>query len=104
MDKIAKRAKSALERSTVIFLRAMTYWLLSISAKSRDGGAQKKFSASCACRGTSRAWLLVFVDYIAAKKIIAPALNAMAGGPSGYFSRPTASWKRLPMRWRARRR
>jgi hypothetical protein len=30
-------------------------------------------------------WLLVFIDYIAAKKIIAPALNAMAGGPSRVF-------------------
>jgi hypothetical protein len=28
---------------------------------------------------------LVFIDYIAAKKIIAPALNAMAGGPSRVF-------------------
>jgi hypothetical protein len=32
-----------------------------------------------------RAWLLVFIDYIAAKKIIASALNAMAGGPSRVF-------------------
>jgi hypothetical protein len=29
--------------------------------------------------------MLVFIDYIAAKKIIAPALNAMAGGPSQVF-------------------
>jgi hypothetical protein len=29
--------------------------------------------------------LLVFIDYVAAKKIIAPALNAMAGGPSRVF-------------------
>ncbi len=29
-----------------------------------------------------RAWMLLFVDYIAAKKIIAPALNAVVGGPS----------------------
>jgi hypothetical protein len=28
---------------------------------------------------------LVFIDYIAAKKIIAPALNAMTGGPSRVF-------------------
>ncbi len=32
-----------------------------------------------------RAWLLVFIEYIAAKKIIAPALNAMVGGPSRVF-------------------
>lgn len=29
-----------------------------------------------------RAWLLLFVDYIAAKHIIAPVLNSVAGGPS----------------------
>jgi transcriptional regulator SbtR-like protein len=29
--------------------------------------------------------MLVFIDYIAAKKIIAPALNAMTGGPSRVF-------------------
>jgi AcrR family transcriptional regulator len=29
-----------------------------------------------------RAWMLLFVDCIATKKIIAPALNAPAGGPS----------------------
>ena len=29
-----------------------------------------------------RAWMLLFVDYIAAKKIIAPALTALAGGSS----------------------
>jgi hypothetical protein len=29
-----------------------------------------------------RAWMLLFVDYIAAKQIIAPALNALVGGPS----------------------
>jgi hypothetical protein len=28
-----------------------------------------------------RAWLLLFVDYIAAKHIIATALNSVAGGP-----------------------
>ena len=29
-----------------------------------------------------RAWMLLFVDYIATKKIIAPALNPPAGGPA----------------------
>jgi AcrR family transcriptional regulator len=29
-----------------------------------------------------RAWLLLLVDYVAAKHIIAPALNTIAGGPS----------------------
>jgi AcrR family transcriptional regulator len=29
-----------------------------------------------------RTWMLLFVDYIAAKQIIAPALNTLVGGPS----------------------
>jgi len=29
-----------------------------------------------------RAWMLLFVDYIATKQIIAPALNTLVGGPS----------------------
>ncbi len=32
-----------------------------------------------------RAWLLLFVDYIAAKHIIAPALNSVSGGPSRLY-------------------
>jgi len=32
-----------------------------------------------------RAWMLLFVDYIAAKQIIAPALNTMMGKPSKLF-------------------
>jgi AcrR family transcriptional regulator len=32
-----------------------------------------------------RAWMFLFVDYIATKKIIAPALNTMVGGPSKVF-------------------
>jgi len=32
-----------------------------------------------------RAWMLLFVDYIAAKQIIAPALNAYVGGPSKLY-------------------
>lgn len=32
-----------------------------------------------------RAWMLLFVDYIAEKHIIAPALNAYAGGPSKLY-------------------
>jgi len=33
-----------------------------------------------------RAWMLLFIDYIAAKQIIAPALNTMVGGPSKLFA------------------
>ena len=32
-----------------------------------------------------RAWMLLFVDYIATKQIIAPALNNIVGGPSKLF-------------------
>ena len=32
-----------------------------------------------------RAWMLLFVDYIAAKQIIAPALNTLVGGTSKVF-------------------
>lgn len=32
-----------------------------------------------------KAWMLLFVDYIATKKIIAPALNSLVGGPSKVF-------------------
>jgi AcrR family transcriptional regulator len=33
-----------------------------------------------------RAWMRLFVDYIAAKKFIAPALNAMAGGTDALYA------------------
>jgi len=32
-----------------------------------------------------RAWMLLFVDYIAAKQIIAPALDTLAGGPAKLY-------------------
>jgi AcrR family transcriptional regulator len=32
-----------------------------------------------------RAWMLLFIDHIAAKQIIAPALNTLAGGPSKLY-------------------
>jgi AcrR family transcriptional regulator len=32
-----------------------------------------------------RAWMLLFVDYIATKQIIAPALNTFVGGPSKLY-------------------
>jgi AcrR family transcriptional regulator len=47
--------------------------------------AQKTLSAELPPIEALRAWLLVFIDYVATKKIIAPALDAMAGGPSRVF-------------------
>lgn len=37
-----------------------------------------------------RAWMLLFVDYIATKQIIAPALNTLVGGPSKLYERSRA--------------
>jgi AcrR family transcriptional regulator len=44
--------------------------------------AERKFAQTMPPIEALRAWMLLFVDYIAAKKIIAPALNALVGGPS----------------------
>ena len=78
--------RSAPVRSTVTFatrddLLAAVY----ITEVEKLAAAQKKLSAELPPIEALRAWLLVFIDYIAAKKIIAPALNAMAGGPSRVF-------------------
>lgn len=43
------------------------------------------FAASMSPVEALRAWLLLFVDYVAAKHIIAPALNSVAGGPSRLY-------------------
>ena len=44
--------------------------------------AEEKFAAAMPPLEALRAWMLLFVDYIATKKIIAPALNAAVGGRS----------------------
>jgi AcrR family transcriptional regulator len=86
MDEIAKRAKigpGTLYRHfpTRDDLLAAVY----ISEVEKLAEAQKKFSLELPPIEALRAWMLVFIDYIAAKKIIVPALNAMAGGPSRVF-------------------
>jgi AcrR family transcriptional regulator len=43
--------------------------------------AQRKFAATLPPLDALRAWMLLFIDYIAAKHIIAPALNSIVGGP-----------------------
>jgi AcrR family transcriptional regulator len=43
--------------------------------------AQRKFSETMAPMDALRAWMLLFVDHIAAKQIIAPALKSVIGGP-----------------------
>jgi AcrR family transcriptional regulator len=47
--------------------------------------AEKKFSASLPAIEALRAWMLLFVDYIAAKQIISPALQSLVGGPSKLY-------------------
>jgi AcrR family transcriptional regulator len=47
--------------------------------------AEEEFSKTMPPVEALRAWMLLFVDYIAAKQIIAPALNTIVGGPSKLF-------------------
>src|SRR5919109_463376 len=47
--------------------------------------AERKFADTKSPLEALRAWMLLFVDYIAAKQIIAPALNTLVGGPSKLY-------------------
>ncbi len=47
--------------------------------------AERRFAQTMPPVEALRAWMLLFVDYIAAKQLIAPALNTMVGGPSKVF-------------------
>jgi AcrR family transcriptional regulator len=47
--------------------------------------AERELAATLPPIEALRAWMLLFVDYIATKQIIAPALNTMVGGPSKLF-------------------
>lgn len=47
--------------------------------------AAQKFAQSMPPVEALRAWMLLFVDHIAAKQIIAPALNAYVGGASKLY-------------------
>jgi AcrR family transcriptional regulator len=90
MDEIAKRAKVGPGTLYRHFpsrddLLAAVY----ISEVEKLAEAQRKFSAELPPIEALRAWMLVFIDYIAAKTIIAPALNAIAGGPSRVYQQTT---------------
>ena len=52
--------------------------------------AQRKFTETMPPIEALRAWMLLFVDHIAAKQIIAPALNTFVGGSAKLYegSRP----------------
>ena len=54
--------------------------------------AEQKFAEELPPIEALRAWLLLFVDYIAKKQVIAPALNALLGDPKKVFE---ASYSRI---------
>jgi AcrR family transcriptional regulator len=47
--------------------------------------AERRFATAMSPIEALRAWMLLFVDYIATKQIIASALNAYVGGPSKLY-------------------
>jgi AcrR family transcriptional regulator len=47
--------------------------------------AEREYAESMSPVEALRAWMLLFVDYIATKQLIAPALNNIVGGPSKLF-------------------
>jgi AcrR family transcriptional regulator len=47
--------------------------------------AERKFAETMPPIDALRAWMLLFVDHIAAKQIIAPALNSVVGGASKLY-------------------
>ena len=47
--------------------------------------AERKLARDLSPIEALRAWMLLFVDYIATKRIIAPALNTLVGGPSKIY-------------------
>ena len=47
--------------------------------------AERKLAQDLSPMEALRAWMLLFVDYIATKQIIAPALNTLVGGPSKVY-------------------
>jgi AcrR family transcriptional regulator len=47
--------------------------------------AERKFAETMTPVEALRAWMLLFVDHIAAKQIIAPALNSVVGGASKLY-------------------
>jgi AcrR family transcriptional regulator len=55
--------------------------------------AERSFSESMPPVEALRAWMLLFVDYIATKQLIAPALNNIVGGSSKLFESTGAQIK-----------
>jgi AcrR family transcriptional regulator len=55
--------------------------------------AEKELAATMVPIEALRAWMLLFIDYIATKQIIAPALNTLVGKPSKLFEASGAQIK-----------
>jgi AcrR family transcriptional regulator len=55
--------------------------------------AEREFAKTMPPIEALRAWMLLFIDYIEAKQIIAPALNTIVGGPSKLFEATGAQVK-----------
>lgn len=51
----------------------------------RLAATEQKFAETMPPVEALRSWMLLFVDHIATKRIIAPALNSLVGGPSKMF-------------------
>jgi AcrR family transcriptional regulator len=54
---------------------------------------ERRLSESLPALDALRSWMLLFVDYIATKKIIAPALNSIVGGSTELFESSGAQIK-----------
>jgi AcrR family transcriptional regulator len=59
----------------------------------RLAAAEREFAETMGPLEALRAWMLLFVDYIEAKHIIAPALNTLVGGPSKLYEGSRAQIK-----------
>ena len=55
------------------------------SGMEKLAAAEQRFALELPPVEALRAWLLLFVDYIAAKQLIVPALNALVGNPKKVF-------------------
>jgi hypothetical protein len=61
--------------------------------------AERKFAETMPPVKVLRAWMLLFVDYIASKQIIAPVLNSVVGGHRRYSKHPTVGLGMRFVRW-----
>ena len=61
--------------------------------------AERKFTETMAPIDALRTWMLLFVDHIAAKQIIAPALNSVVGGSSKLYEGSRGLIRERLMRW-----